>query len=83
METRLESARLLTWKAATLKDAGQNFTKVSFKILPFLNNRIRFSLFFNVIHKSLVANLCTSSSANNYFYNVCIITLKRRNSIFP
>ena len=28
METRLESARLLTWKAAMLKDAGKNFTKV-------------------------------------------------------
>jgi len=27
METRLESARLLTWKAAMLKDAGRNFTK--------------------------------------------------------
>ncbi|XP_071037387.1 short-chain specific acyl-CoA dehydrogenase, mitochondrial isoform X4 [Parasteatoda tepidariorum] len=27
METRLEAARLLTWKAAMLKDAGQNFTK--------------------------------------------------------
>lgn len=27
METRLESARLLTWKAAMLKDAGKNFTK--------------------------------------------------------
>lgn len=29
MEVRLESARLLTWKAAMLKDAGKNFTKVS------------------------------------------------------
>ncbi|XP_042911917.2 short-chain specific acyl-CoA dehydrogenase, mitochondrial-like [Parasteatoda tepidariorum] len=29
METRLEAARLLTWKAAMLKDAGQNFTKES------------------------------------------------------
>ncbi|GFN73626.1 short-chain specific acyl-coa dehydrogenase, mitochondrial [Plakobranchus ocellatus] len=27
METRLESARLLTWKAAMLKDAGKSFTK--------------------------------------------------------
>lgn len=27
METRLESARLLTWKAAVLKDAGEKFTK--------------------------------------------------------
>lgn len=27
MEVRLESARLLTWKAAMLKDAGRNFTK--------------------------------------------------------
>jgi len=27
MEVRLESARLLTWKAAMLKDAGKNFTK--------------------------------------------------------
>ncbi|KAH9525238.1 hypothetical protein Btru_000788 [Bulinus truncatus] len=27
MEVRVESARLLTWKAAMLKDAGQNFTK--------------------------------------------------------
>ncbi|RUS71005.1 hypothetical protein EGW08_021240, partial [Elysia chlorotica] len=27
METRLESARLLTWKAAMFKDAGKNFTK--------------------------------------------------------
>nr|XP_042912290.1 short-chain specific acyl-CoA dehydrogenase, mitochondrial-like isoform X4 [Parasteatoda tepidariorum] len=27
METRLEAARLLTWKAAMLKDAGQKFTK--------------------------------------------------------
>ena len=29
MEVRLESARLLTWKAAMLKDAGKNFIKVS------------------------------------------------------
>nr|XP_042911846.1 short-chain specific acyl-CoA dehydrogenase, mitochondrial-like [Parasteatoda tepidariorum] len=29
METRLEAARLLTWKAAMLKDAGQSFTKES------------------------------------------------------
>ena len=28
MELKLESARLLTWKAAMLKDAGENFTKV-------------------------------------------------------
>jgi len=28
MEVKLESARLLTWKAAMLKDAGENFTKV-------------------------------------------------------
>ena len=28
MEVKLESARLLTWKAAMLKDAGQNFIKV-------------------------------------------------------
>lgn len=27
MEVKLESARLLTWKAAMLKDAGENFTK--------------------------------------------------------
>nr|XP_042911823.1 short-chain specific acyl-CoA dehydrogenase, mitochondrial-like [Parasteatoda tepidariorum] len=27
METRLEAARLLTWKATMLKDAGQNYTK--------------------------------------------------------
>jgi len=27
METRLESARLLTWNAAVLKDAGEKFTK--------------------------------------------------------
>nr|XP_015922690.1 short-chain specific acyl-CoA dehydrogenase, mitochondrial-like [Parasteatoda tepidariorum] len=27
METRLEAARLLTWKAAMLKDAGQKFPK--------------------------------------------------------
>jgi len=27
MEVKLESARLLTWKAAMLKDAGQNFIK--------------------------------------------------------
>jgi len=27
METRLEGARLLTWKAAILKDAGEKFTK--------------------------------------------------------
>ncbi|XP_072044368.1 short-chain specific acyl-CoA dehydrogenase, mitochondrial-like isoform X1 [Amphiura filiformis] len=29
MEVRLESARLLTWKAAMMKDAGQNFIKVA------------------------------------------------------
>ena len=28
MEVRLESARLLTWKAAMLKDRGEPFTKV-------------------------------------------------------
>ena len=28
MEVKLDSARLLTWKAAMLKDAGENFTKV-------------------------------------------------------
>ncbi len=28
MELKLESARLLTWKAAMLKDAGENYTKV-------------------------------------------------------
>ena len=28
MEVKLESARLLTWKAAMLKDAGENFIKV-------------------------------------------------------
>ena len=28
MATRLESARLLTWKAAMLKDAGKDYTKV-------------------------------------------------------
>lgn len=28
MELRLESARLLTWKAAMLKDVGQPYTKV-------------------------------------------------------
>ena len=28
MEVRLESARLLTWKAAMMKDAGKNFIKV-------------------------------------------------------
>ncbi|XP_041455778.1 short-chain specific acyl-CoA dehydrogenase, mitochondrial-like [Lytechinus variegatus] len=27
MEVRIESARLLTWKAAMMKDAGQNYTK--------------------------------------------------------
>ncbi|XP_054719577.1 LOW QUALITY PROTEIN: short-chain specific acyl-CoA dehydrogenase, mitochondrial-like [Uloborus diversus] len=27
MESRIESARLLTWKAASLKDAGQKYTK--------------------------------------------------------
>ena len=31
METRLESARLLTWKAAMLKDNKQPFTKASLK----------------------------------------------------
>ena len=31
METRLESARLLTWKAAMLKDKKQPFTKASLK----------------------------------------------------
>lgn len=30
MELKLESARLLTWRAAILKDAGEKFTKVSF-----------------------------------------------------
>lgn len=29
MEVKLESARLLTWKAAMLKDAGENFTKAA------------------------------------------------------
>lgn len=28
MATRLEAARLLTWKAACLRDNGQSFTKV-------------------------------------------------------
>jgi len=28
MEVKLQSARLLTWKAAMLKDAGENFIKV-------------------------------------------------------
>jgi len=28
MELRLESARLLTWKAAMIKDAGKPYTKV-------------------------------------------------------
>lgn len=28
MEVKLQSARLLTWKAAILKDAGENFIKV-------------------------------------------------------
>ena len=28
MEVRVESARLLTWKAAALKDSGKNFIKV-------------------------------------------------------
>jgi len=28
MDLRLESARLLTWKAAMLKDVGQPYTKV-------------------------------------------------------
>lgn len=28
MDLRLESARLLTWQAAMLKDAGQPYTKV-------------------------------------------------------
>ena len=27
MATRLESARLLTWRAAETKDRGENFTK--------------------------------------------------------
>ena len=29
MEVQIESARLLTWKAAMLKDSGKPFTKVS------------------------------------------------------
>jgi butyryl-CoA dehydrogenase len=29
METRLQGARLLTWQAAMLKDAGKPFTKVT------------------------------------------------------
>ena len=28
MEVQIESARLLTWKAAMLKDSGQPYTKV-------------------------------------------------------
>lgn len=31
MEVKLEAARLLTWKAAMLKDAGEKFTKVNFE----------------------------------------------------
>ena len=31
MEMRLESARLLNWKAAMKKDAGENYTKVRSK----------------------------------------------------
>jgi butyryl-CoA dehydrogenase len=27
MEVRIESARLLTWKAAAMKDSGKNYTK--------------------------------------------------------
>lgn len=40
MEVKLDSARLLTWKAAMLKDAGENFTKVcliNIKMDQFLN----------------------------------------------
>ena len=33
MEVQLESARLLTWKAAMLKDAGENFIKVCWNIV--------------------------------------------------
>ena len=29
MEVQIESARLLTWKAAMLKDSGKPYTKVS------------------------------------------------------
>ena len=32
METRLDSARLLTWRAAMLKDAGLPYTKVRGKV---------------------------------------------------
>ena len=30
MEVQIESARLLTWKAAMLKDSGQPYTKVGY-----------------------------------------------------
>jgi len=33
MALKLESSRLLTWRAAKLKDAGESFTKVRYKLL--------------------------------------------------
>lgn len=44
MELRLESARLLTWKAAVLKDAGQPYSKVSF-LGPVLTSTDNFDAF--------------------------------------
>jgi len=33
MALKLESSRLLTWRAAKLKDAGESFTKVRYELL--------------------------------------------------
>ena len=39
MEVRIESARLLTWKAAALKDSGKNYTKVGEIVIRPLRKR--------------------------------------------
>ena len=46
MELRLESARLLTWKAAMLRDAGKPFTKV-FVISVLLSHLSHYRLEYN------------------------------------
>lgn len=40
MESRLESARLLTYKAASLKDANKQFTKVNLYLYTYTGTNI-------------------------------------------
>ena len=47
MEVKLESARLLTWKAAMVKDEGKNFTKVHVMHLFHLQHLFSVGLILN------------------------------------